>query len=106
MIHRNRTLTKWDLMNFMATFLILFFSNANAGTFLRKGLYVTNDLSIGFGKSLALAEADAKKAIPRGYKLDIESNSPAVSCAFKEIPNKKNECATENVRVEMPLLTQ
>ena len=92
-------------MKIIATFLILSFSNANAGTFLRKGLYVTNDLSIGFGKSLALAEADAKKAIPQGYKLDKEGNSPAVSCAFKEVPNEKNECATENVRVEMPLIT-
>jgi hypothetical protein len=91
-------------MKFTVILLILSFSNAQAGTFLRKGLYVTNDLSIGFGKTVALAEADAAKAIPKGYKLDKKNNSPAITCAFKEIPNDKNECANEDVRVEIPLI--
>lgn len=84
--------------------LVLLIANANAGIFLRKGLYVTTDLSIGFGKSLALAEADALKAIPEGFKIDKEGNSPAINCAFKEFPTEKGICATEEVRFELPLI--
>lgn len=93
-------------MKLIVMFLVLSISSANAGIFLRKNLYVTNDLTIGFGKSAALAEADAKSAIPKGYKIDKEGNSPAITCAFKEFPNEKGECATEKVRVELPLIPE
>lgn len=81
-------------------------SNAGAGTFLRKGLYITTDLTIGFGKNVDLAKKDAMKSIPKGYKIDSKNNSPAINCALKEIPNEKGECANEYVRVEMPLTSE
>lgn len=90
-------------MKFIVLLLVASFSNANAGTFLRKNMYVTNDLTIGFGKSVDLAESDARSAIPKGYKID-KDNSLAITCALKEFLNEKGECATESVRVELPLI--
>ena len=89
-------------MKFTALFLMIILSNANAGTFLKSGVYVTKDIVIGFGRSFNMAQTDALKAIPQGYKID-KLSSPAVNCAFKEFPTEKEECATEDVRVEIPV---
>lgn len=76
---------------------------AFAGIFMEKGMYVISDMTVGYGATLDEARKDANSAIPVGYKVAREINSPAVDCTGNEIWNADNHCSTEKVRYVLPL---
>lgn len=86
------------------TSLLFLGSFASAATFLEKGIYIETDLTIGYGKTKAIAEKDAITAIPYGFRIAKNINSPAIQCTNHKIWNEKNECGADgDVRFVLPI---
>jgi hypothetical protein len=75
-----------------------------AGTFLEKGMYISNDVAVGFGTTKIQAAQDAEKSVPSSYKISSILGSPAIQCSGDNIWNEKNECGSESVRYVLPVV--
>lgn len=80
----------------IALVLILPFTS-HAGSFIKKSMYSSAHLAVGYGGSLEAAIDDAKSAIPVGTKFDYyepDSNfaSPHYQCINEVIWTEKDEC--------------
>ena len=91
-------------MKYLIVMVLCFLgSSASAAIFLEKGMYIETDLTIGYGKTKRDAEKDATAAIPNGFRIAKNVNSPAIQCTNDKIWNEKNECSDGNVRFVLPI---
>ena len=90
-------------------FLLSISTQANAGTFVEKSLYVSQSVAVGAGVTLQEAKADALAAVPETtdsveYLVDPK-NSPTAQCQGGTAPDLTREsCGAATWQMTIPLV--